>query len=273
MGDRPPLNRILDQLAGYLEFEISEGARPAEFTTHPLKTAAVPAAKPAFVPAAVRAAPTPPAPEPAAPPAAEPRAARPAADAAGAKAGMKKLETAVASCTKCALHRTRTKTVPGQGCLAPEILFVGEGPGAEEDAQGLAFVGAAGQLLTKMIQAMGFQRDEVFIANVVKCRPPENRQPLPEEMEACLPYLREQIALLNPGVIVVLGAVALKGLLGLDGIMRRRGQWHAYEDIPAMPTFHPSYLLRTPSAKKDTWEDLKEVLRRVGRPIPAVKKG
>jgi DNA polymerase len=177
----------------------------------------------------------------------------------------------IAGCRKCSLHQTRTRTVPGQGNPAPEILFVGEAPGADEDEQGLAFVGRAGQLLTKMIQAMGFERDEVFIANILKCRPPDNRAPLPEEMETCLPYLKEQIRLLKPKVIVALGATAVRGLVGLEGISKLRGNWLQFEGIDLMPTYHPAYLLRNPPAKKDVWLDLQEALRRLGRTPPKAR--
>ncbi len=181
----------------------------------------------------------------------------------------------ILACSKCGLHKQRRRPVPGQGCPNPDILFVGEGPGHEEDEQGLAFVGAAGQLLTKMITAMGYTREEVFIANVVKCRPPNNRPPFPDEIEACLPYLKEQITLLRPKVIVALGATAVKGLLQTtQGITKLRGQWFAFEGIPLMATYHPAYLLRNPAAKKEVWQDLQEVLKRLGRkpPEPAGKK-
>jgi uracil-DNA glycosylase family 4 len=177
----------------------------------------------------------------------------------------------VAECRKCPLHKTRTNTVPGQGTPRPELMFVGEAPGADEDEQGLAFVGRAGQLLTKMIQAMGFQREDVFIANILKCRPPDNRQPLPEEMETCLPYLKAQIRALRPKVIVALGATAVRGLVGLDGITKLRGKWLLFEGIDLMPTYHPAYLLRNPPAKKDVWIDLQEVLKRLGRTPPPAK--
>ena len=176
----------------------------------------------------------------------------------------------IAGCTKCSLCRERTNTVPGQGSPSPELMFVGEGPGADEDKQGLAFVGRAGKLLTKIIEAMGMTRDEVFIANIVKCRPPGNRAPTPEEMESCLPYLREQIALLRPRVIVTLGATAAKGLLGTtQGITRLRGNWHSFEGIDTMPTYHPAYLLRNPAGKRPVWEDMQAVLARLGREPPA----
>lgn len=185
-----------------------------------------------------------------------------------------KIARAIAGCKKCSLHATRTNTVPGQGNgRRPEVMFIGEAPGADEDEQGLAFVGRAGQLLTKMIVAMGFSRDEVFIANIAKCRPPDNRQPTPEEMATCIPYLKQQIAAVQPRTIVALGAVSLKGLLGLTGIATLRGHWHSYEGIDLMPTFHPAYLLRNPPAKKEVWEDLQMVLKRLGRKPPPMKKG
>lgn len=185
---------------------------------------------------------------------------------------MERIACTIAGCRKCPLHRTRTQTVPGQGNPQPEIMFIGEAPGADEDEQGLAFVGRAGQLLTKMIQAMGLQREEVFIANILKCRPPDNRPPLPEEMETCIPFLKEQIRVLKPKVIVALGATAVRGLVGLDGISKLRGKWLLFEGIDLMPTYHPAYLLRNPPAKKEVWMDLQEALRRIGRTAPPVKK-
>jgi len=176
----------------------------------------------------------------------------------------------ISTCRNCPLCEDRANTVPGEGNAdSPDILFIGEGPGADEDAQGRPFVGRAGQLLTKMIEAMGYRREEVFIANVVKCRPPNNRAPLPEEMEACLPYLRQQIRLIKPEIIVGMGATAIRGLLGKTaGITRLRGTWQQYEGIKLMPTFHPSYLLRDPSKKKDVWQDLQLVLKKLGKEPP-----
>jgi uracil-DNA glycosylase len=176
----------------------------------------------------------------------------------------------VATCRNCSLCTERLKTVPGEGCIdSPDLMFIGEGPGAEEDAQGRPFVGPSGLLLTKMIEAMGYRRDEVFISTVVKCRLPNNRAPLPEEMEACLPYLRQQVALVNPRVIIALGATAVRGLLGrVVAISRVRGNWQQVDGIDIMPTFHPSYLLRDPTKKREVWMDLQEVLKRVGRAMP-----
>jgi uracil-DNA glycosylase family 4 len=157
-----------------------------------------------------------------------------------------------------------------------ELMFVGEAPGADEDLQGEPFVGRAGELLTRIIQTMGYSRDEVYIANVLKCRPdmpagtPGNRQPTAEEMATCLPYLREQIALIQPKVMVALGGVAMRGLMGLDQPMKSlRGRWHGFAGIPVMPTFHPSYLLRNQSLaeKRKVWEDMLLVLERLERPI------
>ena len=179
----------------------------------------------------------------------------------------------ISRCTNCGLCKTRHSTVPGEGNAdSPDIMFVGEGPGADEDAQGRPFVGRAGRLLDKMIEAMGYRREEVFIANVVKCRPPDNRKPLPEEMDMCLPYLREQIRLVRPKLLVGLGGTAMEGLLGGPvRITRIRGTWQEYAGIKLMPTFHPSYLLRDPSKKTDAWADLKQVLAELGKEPPPRK--
>lgn len=176
----------------------------------------------------------------------------------------------VRACTRCGLCKQRKQTVFARGTGSSGVCFVGEGPGADEDAQGLPFVGKAGQLLDRMIDAMGLGRDEVYVCNIVKCRPPDNRKPEPDEMAACMPYLNEQLELTAPRVIVALGATAVQGLLGTsEGIMRMRGKWKSYRgQIDVMPTFHPAYLLRTPAAKREVWEDLQEVLRRIGRSAP-----
>jgi len=201
-------------------------------------------------------------------------AAGPAATAAGnVENNMVRIATEISSCTKCSLHTTRIQTVPGQGnAYRPEIMFIGEAPGADEDEQGLAFVGRAGQLVTKMIAAMGFQREEVFIANILKCRPPDNRPPTPEEMATCIPFLKRQIAEVQPKVIVALGATAVLGLLNLTGISQLRGKWLRFEGIDLMPTYHPSYLLRNPAMKKEAWQDLQAVLKRLGRTPPPAKR-
>ncbi|MBA3708548.1 MAG: uracil-DNA glycosylase, partial [Planctomycetes bacterium] len=167
-----------------------------------------------------------------------------------------------------------TTTVPGEGNPQPELMFIGEGPGAEEDLQGRPFVGPAGQLLDRMISAMGFSRAEVFIANVVKCRPPANRTPLPEEIAACLAYLHRQIQAAHPRIICTLGNVPLRALFGAEqpGITKVRGQRLTWNGITVIPTFHPSYLLRNASAKKPCWEDLLVVLSALGRQPPVRKK-
>lgn len=179
----------------------------------------------------------------------------------------------IARCRACGLCETRTNTVPGEGSATAELVFVGEGPGADEDAQGRPFVGAAGQLLTKMIEAMGFRRDEVYICNVVKCRPPGNRTPEPGEVEACIGYLHRQLAVLRPKVICTLGNTPLRALMRNDklGITRLRGQRMDWNGTPLIPTFHPAYLLRNPEGKKPCWDDLKQVLAVLGREAPARK--
>ncbi len=170
-----------------------------------------------------------------------------------------------ATCTRCRLHKSRTNPVFADGAPNAELMFIGEGPGRDEDEQGIPFVGRAGQLLTKMIEAMQFDRKEVYIANIVKCRPPENRAPMDDEAEQCLPYLLRQIELVKPKVIVLLGAVPLKYILGLNGITKVRGNWKEFKGIKVMPTLHPAYLLRNPPAKKDAWEDLQKVMAVFGK--------
>ena len=187
-------------------------------------------------------------------------------------------ETQVKGCTKCRLCEGRTQTVFGQGRPSAALVFVGEAPGYEEDKQGLAFVGRAGQLLTRMITAMGLSRDEVFICNVLKCRPPGNRDPSADEILECNPYLRRQLEIIQPQVLVALGAPAAKTLLNTaQSIGKLRGRFHDYflsgvtgegPSIPLMPTYHPAYLLRSPSEKAKTWEDLQIVMHRLGLPVP-----
>jgi uracil-DNA glycosylase len=175
-----------------------------------------------------------------------------------------------AGCTRCRLHTGRNKSVFARGNPQARIMFVGEGPGADEDMQGLPFVGKAGQLLDRMVAAMGLKQDEIYIGNVVKCRPPQNRKPEPDEMSTCVPFLAEQIALIEPEVIIALGGTAAEGLLGgRIAITRARGQWRLYRaTIPVMPTYHPAYLLRNPPAKREVWDDLRAVLQRLGRSVP-----
>jgi uracil-DNA glycosylase family 4 len=184
------------------------------------------------------------------------------------------IHLAISTCRACGLCATRTTTVPGEGAQPTALMFIGEGPGAEEDAQGRPFVGPAGQLLDKMIRAMGLARAEVFITNVVKCRPPGNRNPEPAEIQACSGFLQRQITLLQPQVICTLGNVPLRALFGAEqpGITRVHGQKlslaHRGHAITVIPTFHPSYLLRNEQAKKPAWEDLQVVLKELGRSLP-----
>ena len=180
------------------------------------------------------------------------------------KTSWQSLYDEISTCEKCELCRRIHHKVPGQGNASADLMFIGEGPGADEDMQGLAFVGAAGQLLTKMISAMGLTRDEVYICNIVKCRPPQNRTPLPEEAAACLPYLREQVALVRPKVIVLLGATAAKTLLRSDfRITREHGQWEERKGVWFLPTYHPAALLRDESKKRDAWHDLQLVMAKL----------
>ena len=179
---------------------------------------------------------------------------------AGGSAELAALAGVAAGCTRCRLSEGRNKVVFGAGNPAAELMFVGEGPGAEEDRQGLPFVGAAGELLTKIIQAIDQTREEVYIANVVKCRPPGNRDPQPDEVATCRGYLDQQIALVRPRVLVALGRVAAQTLLGNDApIGRMRGQWFQVQGIPTMVTYHPAALLRNPALKRPTWEDMQQV--------------
>ena len=190
-----------------------------------------------------------------------PTTAAPAKARTGSKAAqLAALADEVQRCRRCPLYRTRTHAVVSDGSPEARLVFVGEAPGRDEDLQGVPFVGAAGQLLTKMIVAMGFKREDVYICNVLKDRPPANRVPLPEEVEACLPFLDRQLAIVQPAVICTLGAVATKALLGPHvSITKIRGEVHEYRGIQLVPTFHPAYLLRNPPAKKFAWVDLKRV--------------
>lgn len=187
------------------------------------------------------------------------------------------IRNAVIECTQCKLSTTRTQAVPGEGCAQASLMFVGEAPGAEEDAQGRPFVGRAGELLDRIINACGLNRSDVFIANILKCRPPGNRDPLPDEISKCLPYLEAQIRAIQPAVIVALGAHAARTLLQTDApIGRMRGYFHEYtptgatQPIKLMPTYHPAYLLRNYSHenRKRVWEDMQKVLEALGLPIP-----
>ena len=252
-------------LRAHLEWQVDTGATGLERAPREAAPVASAAASPPLAPS---------------PPLAAHAAARlpsvspvsvPASVAAEGPTRLEVLAEVARACTRCGLCKQRKQAVFARGSGSSRLCFVGEGPGADEDAQGVPFVGKAGMLLDRMIEAMGFGRDEVYVCNVVKCRPPDNRKPEPEEMAACMPFLDEQLDLIAPRVIVALGATAVQGLLGTtEGITRLRGNWKSYRgQIDVMPTFHPAYLLRNPAAKREVWEDLQEVLRRIGRSVPA----
>jgi DNA polymerase len=177
----------------------------------------------------------------------------------------------IGECTRCKLHTLgRQQIVFGTGSMTAELMFVGEAPGADEDIQGVPFVGRAGQLLTKMIEAMGLRRDDVYIANVLKCRPPGNRNPEPDEIQTCQPFLFRQLASIQPKVVIALGAFAARTLLDTqDPISRLRGRVFDYRGAKLIPTFHPSFLLRSPGNKREAWDDLKLALSLLGRKAPA----
>ncbi len=239
----------LDQMFG-VETAVLPAMAPLALPAVPVATAPLPAAPvAAALPVALVA------PAPVADPALE---ARRAENRVKLEAIARRLD----GCTLCALSRGRTNLVPGQGDPAAELVFVGEGPGETEDQTGLAFVGRAGELLTKMIVAMKLTREEVFIANVVKCRPPGNRPPVPDEMATCLPFLDEQLSVIKPRVICALGKTAAIGL-GLlrpgDALGSVRGRFAEWRGTPVMVTYHPSYLLRTPGDKKKAWDDLQKI--------------
>ena len=202
---------------------------------------------------------------------------KPALDPQAKAAAFDDLRRRAMACVKCShLAAARRNVVFGVGNINAQLMFVGEAPGADEDAQGEPFVGKAGQLLTKIIETMGLTRDSVYIGNILKCRPDTpgqsagNRKPTPEEMKTCIPFLHEQIDLIQPKVLVALGATAVEGLLGRTiGITRLRGNWQTYRGIPLMPTYHPAYLLRNAalSEKRRVWEDMLQVMEKLGMPI------
>lgn len=183
-----------------------------------------------------------------------------------------KVREEIGDCTRCKLHKGRTNIVFGAGNPNADLMFVGEAPGADEDLQGIPFIGRAGQLLTKMIEAMGLTREDIYIANVVKCRPPENRNPDPDEVSTCQPFLKKQIEAINPKVVVALGKFAAQTLLQTEiPITKLRGEFHSYGNTQLMPTYHPAYLLRNPSMKKAVWEDLQKVMQVLGLSLPTQK--
>nr|WP_320115626.1 uracil-DNA glycosylase [uncultured Desulfuromonas sp.] len=179
---------------------------------------------------------------------------------------LEEIRQELGDCQRCGLAHDRKHIVFGSGNPHAELVFVGEGPGRDEDEQGVPFVGEAGRLLERILFAMGFERDQVYICNVVKCRPPQNRNPQPDEIAACEPFLKQQLASLQPRVIVALGKFAAQTLLQQQTpISRLRGTWAEYEGIAVMPTYHPAYLLRNPGGKRDVWEDMKAVMLRLAQ--------
>jgi DNA polymerase len=174
---------------------------------------------------------------------------------------LEEIRAEMGDCRRCKLYGGRTRLVFGDGDANARLMFVGEAPGADEDQQGVPFVGAAGQLLNRMLTNLGLRREEVYIANILKSRPPGNRDPEPDEIAACLPFLEKQIKAIRPRVIVVLGRIAAHALLGTkEPITRLRGHWQKYHDIRVMPTFHPSYLMRMPQERRKTWDDMQQVM-------------
>lgn len=186
---------------------------------------------------------------------------------------LEELKKPVSACKKCPLAKTRTNVVFGEGNPHAKLMFIGEAPGADEDEQGRPFVGRAGQLLTKIIEAMGLKREDVYIANILKCRPPENRNPLPAEIAQCSPYLLRQIELIKPKVICSLGKFSAQTLLNTETpISKLRGNFYDYHGTKLMPTYHPAYLLRNPGEKKTVWEDMKKIAKEMGIVIPKKDK-
>ena len=253
---------FFDQL---LECAKTYGERhPGTVRGETMKELCAPATRPGFV------RPKPFRPEP--PVAAETAAATPAAELPASndppEVKLEKMRLFALGCKRCQLAATRTNVVFGEGDPHAKLMFIGEGPGADEDRLGRPFVGKAGQLLDKMIAAMQFKREEVYIANVVKCRPPGNRVPTPDEAARCIGYLERQIRFIAPEVIVLLGATAVTFLLDRrEGITKLRGSWLDYHGIPVMPTFHPAFLLRQESAKREAWHDLKLVMAKFGKTV------
>jgi DNA polymerase len=264
------LNEIALELRRHLAWQESDGTRQVLADRATLQAAAkaasaAPIARPqalaSSVPAATLRAQAAPVAAKAAP---APRVEAPRTVIGGAT--LDEVRKELGDCRRCKLCEGRKTIVYGSGNPRAELVFVGEGPGEEEDKQGIPFVGAAGQLLTKMIEAMKYSRDDVYICNVVKCRPPGNRNPEPDEIRACEPFLQAQLRIIKPKVIVALGKFAAQTLLRDDtAITRLRGQWRQYEGIDLMPTFHPAYLLRAPDEKKKAWMDLQEVMKKLGK--------
>jgi len=276
-----PYEQLIDATILHLQELKARGTRFVPVASETLATllqqperSAVPA--PPAIPAPRQPAPVAP-PVPIHPPPASRAPAVLSLEATAKAAAMNELRERARVCVKCPhLVSTRQQVVFGVGSIEAELMLVGEAPGADEDAQGEPFVGAAGQLLTRILLTAGLSRETVYIANILKCRPdtPDktsgNRKPTSAEMETCIPYLHEQIDLIQPKILMALGGTAVEGLLGsVGGITRLRGQWQTYRGIPLMPTFHPAYLLRnqSPAEKRKVWEDMLQVMEKLGLPI------
>ncbi|MBM7115827.1 uracil-DNA glycosylase family protein [Archangium primigenium] len=278
------LSEVLEDLRRHLLWQEEDGGRflqmdarlAAEARAARLRAPAAAAPAPVAARPAPVAAPTPVAARPAPPRALAPPVVAPApvpviltpdALSGGDRPTLDEVRRELGDCRRCKLCTGRKNIVFGTGNPRAELVFVGEGPGESEDLQGVPFVGAAGQLLTKMIEAMGYRRDDIYICNVVKCRPPGNRNPEPDEVAACEPFLRAQLKAIQPKAIVALGKFAAQTLLrDTTPITRLRGTWREYEGIQLMPTFHPAYLLRQPAEKRKAWEDLQQVMKFFGKP-------
>ncbi|MEW6367409.1 MAG: uracil-DNA glycosylase [Acidobacteriota bacterium] len=205
---------------------------------------------------------------------AQPAPAEPPAGAPCAPESLAQIRADLGDCRRCKLHAGRHNIVFGAGPENAELVFVGEAPGETEDLEGVPFVGRAGELLTRMIAAMGYSREEVYIANVVKCRPPDNRNPEPDEIAACRPFLEGQLDRIRPRAIVALGGFAAQALTGLQvPISALRGKFRDFRGIPLMPTYHPAYLIRSPAKKREVWQDLQQVMKLLGRPLPPGSSG
>ena len=273
-------HQLLDATIGHLESLKQRGVRYVDASPESLSHLARPAAQKTTTAPLGQAAPTliPQRPD-------EPSVYdSPKLSAADKESAMTKLRDEALVCAQCAhLVSTRTQVVFGVGTVHAELMLIGEAPGLDEDKEGEPFVGAAGQLLTKIIEATGLDRDKVYIANILKCRPDTpgkvygNRKPRPEEMETCFPWVKRQIEIIQPRVMVALGGTAVEGLLGKmpSGITGLRGNWQAYRGVPVMPTFHPSYLLRNQSwvIKRHVWEDMMQVMERLNMPISEKQRG
>ncbi len=249
--DERALRALLYQLESDRDFGIEEWVVPRG-RTPPLRAASAP------VPSRVASAPAEPPPIPTGGVRVGPLRER--LGPADARARLEEIDREVRVCILCKLHGTRTHAVPGEGNVGADLMFVGEGPGADEDRSGRPFVGASGEMLTRIIEAMGFSRETVFIANIVKCRPPGNRDPEPDEVSSCAPYLDRQIDVVRPRVLCALGLPATRHLVKVEGgISKVRGKRFEYREIPVIPTFHPAYLLRNPAGKAQVWQDVQLV--------------